>query len=556
MPRPGETRGEYRRRRAQQTQAQSRVPRGSRRVNVVDEPEEEEPTIPHRSEQAHQDSDQQLAQLLDQIEAAMHLEDLEDRGGKKSKQQRPKVMLPKVTSLPPVHDVPEIRTRSQKRTPKHQSETKPSTYAHHLKNGRRFFQKFILPFTYDELVAAETNRKTTLAQLQPEIDRMEDELYPIQAASALFYTSDERLVFVYLGSRTSDMVTLGKDEYMDLADCTKEERLQETLEQKEKAAQEAKEEELRVKERRRKHGQRPLKSNVSPLQDKFLYFHDGFGKSMMDRFPNDDTTYKRHGVADDGRTYHYFDLEKGVKFTCKESESRKLVMSDDDGITGFEPAGTHHMAEGWPQQGHSKKELYLASALSGSGQSTLATRYFYQANEVLEKCVAAAVKEFFPEYYKVGAQVREAGRAVPTSDGLPCGMYLARAVIFKLQVLMHSDQRDFGVSSSFPCGYFEGGYLIVPQLKSKFRYSPGDLAIFYAGLIFHKVATWKARKMKTDDIVAPGRVGMVMFNPAASVEVLNNKEAKFSEKTMYGKLPTTNPGRKEMPPKKKRRVVS
>ncbi|KAL0057307.1 hypothetical protein AAF712_016061, partial [Marasmius tenuissimus] len=550
MPRPGETRGEYRARKATAPARQHRAPRtrAARRATVEseDEPEDEpeqEPEEPQVPQDYGAEIDALFRELVAEIES-MNFEEPEE-GSSQGRTRRPNIMLPKVITLPPVHNVPDIRSSSERRNPRRQSEQKPSEYQHHLKNGLRFIQKFTLPFTFDELVAKSKNKKATLDELEQEVKEMEKESYAIQAGSALFYTKDKVLVFVYLGCRTSDMITtIGDDNFLELSQCSMEEWLQSTLE----------------------HKERPPKTPSSSTVPKF--FADGFTKNMMERLyitshfmaayniPKGDTSRKRHGIDHDGHTYHYFDIEEGIEFTEDENQSRNMVFSEDGGKTALNSAGVFHMAEAWPQAKHKKNELYMGSALSGSGQSMLGTRYFYQANEVLEKCVAIAVKAFFPEIHEIGAKVREAGRTVPTSDGKPCGMYLARAIIFKLQVLLHKDDNDFGVSTSFPCGFFEDGYLIVPQLKSKFRYAPGDLAIFYASLLFHKVMKWKTPKMKKDDVVAPGRVGVVMFNPSASVEELKDKEAKHSERTMFGRLPNIAPTRKETgsPPAKRQRT--
>ncbi|KAJ8083301.1 hypothetical protein PM082_009173 [Marasmius tenuissimus] len=571
MPRPGETRGEYRARRAaapataarqRRAPRQHRAPRtrAARRATVESEDEpENEPEQEFEEPQVPQDYGAEIDALFRELVAeieSMNFEEPEE-GSSQGRTRRPNIMLPKVITLPPVHNVPDIRSSSERRNPRRQSEQKPSEYQHHLKNGLRFIQKFTLPFTFDELVAKSKNKKATLDELEQEVKEMEKESYAIQAGSALFYTKDKVLVFVYLGCRTSDMITtIGDDNFLELSQCSMEERLQLTLERKEAEIREAEEQQLLAQSNRRRHGQRPPKTPSSSTKNMMerLYITSHFMAAY--NIPKGDTSRKRHGIDHDGHTYHYFDIEEGIEFTEDENQSRNMVFSKDGGKTALNSAGVFHMAEAWPQAKHKKNELYMGSALSGSGQSTLGTRYFYQANEVLEKCVAIAVKAFFPEIHEIGAKVREAGRTVPTSDGKPCGMYLARAIIFKLQVLLHKDDNDFGVSTSFPCGFFEDGYLIVPQLKSKFRYAPGDLAIFYASLLFHKVMKWKTPKMKKDDVVAPGRVGVVMFNPSASVEELKDKEAKHSERTMFGRLPNIAPTRKEMgsPPAKRQRT--
>ncbi|KAJ8088210.1 hypothetical protein PM082_013761 [Marasmius tenuissimus] len=397
----------------------------------------EEPQVP---QDYGAEIDALFRELVAEIES-MNFEEPEE-GSSQGRTRRPNIMLPKVITLPPVHNVPDIRSSSERRNPRRQSEQKPSEYQHHLKNGLRFIQKFTLPFTFDELVAKSNNKKATLNELEQEVKEMEKESYAIQAGSALFYTKDKVLVFVYLGCRTSDMITtIGDDNFLELSQCSMEERLQSTLERKEAEIREAEEQQLLAQSNRRRHGQRPPKTPSSSTKNMMerLYITSHFMAAY--NIPKGDTSRKRHGIDHDGHTYHYFDIEEGIEFTEDENQSRNMVFSEDGGKTALNSAGVFHMAEAWPQAKHKKNELYMGSALTGSGQSTLGTRYFYQANEVLEKCVAIAVKAFFPEIHEIGAKVREAGRTVPTSDGKPCGMYLARAIIFKLQVLLHTQHK-------------------------------------------------------------------------------------------------------------------
>jgi hypothetical protein len=49
------------------------------------------------------------------------------------------------------------------------------------------------------------------------------------------------------------------------------------------------------------------------------------------------------------------------------------------------------------------------------------------------------------------------------------GPFLARAIIYKLQSKLHKDSKDAGPCVCFPVGYFEGGEMLFPQLKTKLR---------------------------------------------------------------------------------------
>lgn len=48
------------------------------------------------------------------------------------------------------------------------------------------------------------------------------------------------------------------------------------------------------------------------------------------------------------------------------------------------------------------------------------------------------------------------------------GPFLGRAIIYKLQGVLHRDRNDVGPSICFPVGSFTGGEMLFPQLNSKF----------------------------------------------------------------------------------------
>lgn len=50
------------------------------------------------------------------------------------------------------------------------------------------------------------------------------------------------------------------------------------------------------------------------------------------------------------------------------------------------------------------------------------------------------------------------------------GVWLGRALIYKLQGEMHRDENDVGPTVSFPCGDYNGGEMIIPQIHGKFSW--------------------------------------------------------------------------------------
>ncbi len=118
------------------------------------------------------------------------------------------------------------------------------------------------------------------------------------------------------------------------------------------------------------------------------------------------------------------------------------------------------------------------------------------------------------------------------------------AILYKLQVDLHDDADDDGLSAMLCAGRFNGGILQVPQLglnlrlscfvslyclssKSCFRYRPGDVVLILAAKLFHKVTKWEAVPRKADDTTNPGRMSFVFFSHKDVVDFLETKDEKW-----------------------------
>jgi hypothetical protein len=79
--------------------------------------------------------------------------------------------------------------------------------------------------------------------------------------------------------------------------------------------------------------------------------------------------------------------------------------------------------------------------------------------------LATIFQELFPEEYEEFQSAFKAGVWLQEDPG----PWLGRAIIYKLDGLIHVDRNDKSPTVSFPCGEFEGGELMIPQLDAKFR---------------------------------------------------------------------------------------
>jgi hypothetical protein len=110
--------------------------------------------------------------------------------------------------------------------------------------------------------------------------------------------------------------------------------------------------------------------------------------------------------------------------------------------------------------------LYISGEFTRSGKAAKAIRHYYEVTEGLARILASMFKVLFPEVYKRYTTAFEAG----VWEKADTGPFLARAIVYKLQVELHQDQYEDGPFVSFPCGDYTGGEIVVPQLGAKLGY--------------------------------------------------------------------------------------
>ena len=120
---------------------------------------------------------------------------------------------------------------------------------------------------------------------------------------------------------------------------------------------------------------------------------------------------------------------------------------------------------------------------------------------------------------------------------------------------LHRDKNDVGPSASFPVGYFEGGEMILPQLRTKFRwvkatlfikyayswnlsYRPGCVCLFYSSILYHKVSAFKPLPrtvVQRKESITPGWIGSIFFFHKDSFEKLKGKPKEWGRQTNFGR---------------------
>ena len=101
--------------------------------------------------------------------------------------------------------------------------------------------------------------------------------------------------------------------------------------------------------------------------------------------------------------------------------------------------------------------------MSRTSLGYLSVSGYYLATQATAQEVSDRFKAAFPKEYAKYAQAFEAG-VVNLFD---LGPFIGRALVWKMQVQVHQDGLDEGPGAIFPCGYFHGGHLYIPDLGLK-----------------------------------------------------------------------------------------
>lgn len=109
--------------------------------------------------------------------------------------------------------------------------------------------------------------------------------------------------------------------------------------------------------------------------------------------------------------------------------------------------------------------LFLASPYTRSGNALGAINCWYRATRQVSLTLQIMFRVLFPTLYDTFQKAFDAGVWLEEDPG----PWLGRAIVYKLQGDLHLDGRDCSPTASFPCGYFTGGEMMVPQLGAKLR---------------------------------------------------------------------------------------
>ncbi|KAK0191928.1 hypothetical protein F5146DRAFT_1135653 [Armillaria mellea] len=110
--------------------------------------------------------------------------------------------------------------------------------------------------------------------------------------------------------------------------------------------------------------------------------------------------------------------------------------------------------------------------------------------------------------------------------------FLGLAMVWKLQVDAHVDERNWHLCTITCGGNFMGGALHLPDLDVSLEYKPGDIVIFRSSMLYHSIGEWIPGIMHEGDPCTPGCVSWVHFTHASVVQHLGGKPAGYM-RSMY-----------------------
>ncbi|KAJ7842685.1 hypothetical protein B0H14DRAFT_2447552 [Mycena olivaceomarginata] len=188
-----------------------------------------------------------------------------------------------------------------------------------------------------------------------------------------------------------------------------------------------------------------------------------------------------------------------------------------------EKASVMHFAHFWHQQGTAVEDMGGPShdMRGSSGLQIQANKHYFLADESA-KIISSRFKAVYPEYHASYQRIFDAGVFLKEDPG----PFPARAIVYKLQVYDHRDDKDEGPSATSPSGYWKGGSMCYADLRTKLLYGPGDIVFSMGGDLYHSVEAWEAIPCPPDVAnarITPGRISTVFFCPEKTARALEDK---------------------------------
>ncbi|KLO07948.1 hypothetical protein SCHPADRAFT_944832 [Schizopora paradoxa] len=254
-------------------------------------------------------------------------------------------------------------------------------------------------------------------------------------------------------------------------------------------------------------------------------------QALMHTYPAGKRSHVGDSRHDVNNAKHRFLKLTGRMLTMKTTDrlGNSITTEVPEIVEVEEGNGLLHLSQAWPPQGHPSDLRCSCDFLGGgvsqrfhAGQTCLSQTWDIQ------KHVAMRLKAVDPHLYAEVEKDFKAGKQV--AKHIMPGPYLSVAYLYKLQVGIHRDTNDYGLSAMVNFGSYTGGNLHVPQLGLKLKYQPGDVCFLRAMDLYHEVRKWQATPKMLGSSAEPGRVSMVFFNNKDAHNVLKDKKKGWLSK--------------------------
>ncbi|KAJ3474104.1 hypothetical protein NLI96_g12650 [Meripilus lineatus] len=177
-------------------------------------------------------------------------------------------------------------------------------------------------------------------------------------------------------------------------------------------------------------------------------------------------------------------------------------------IIKYDRKGVRHDCQYWAERGHPNRVRPSAALLGKSSAERDRIVHLTHSDWKIQDLITRYIKRFFPNEFRLLKIAFDRGHWASSDyndKGYEGGIFFNRVTLWKSTARMHRDRKDY-LCAMFCSGAFEGGELILPDVRLKFKYSPGDIVIFFSDAFYHSILPWAPLLKQPTDILTPGQV--------------------------------------------------
>ncbi|KAJ3476392.1 hypothetical protein NLI96_g11187 [Meripilus lineatus] len=255
-------------------------------------------------------------------------------------------------------------------------------------------------------------------------------------------------------------------------------------------------------------------ANRQPAVLYLSYHYDAEGNKIRDNIPDRALLAKHINTQKLAHEFpNQIDISSGdQRHEADQSYPLMFYKVAGTDIIRYEHKGVRHDCQYWTEQGHPDRVRPSAALLGRSSAERNRIVQLTHTDWKIQDLVSRYVKRFFPQQFRLLKIAFDRGHWASSDyneEGYEGGIFFNRVTLWKSTARMHRDRKDY-LCAIFCSGAFEGGELVLPDVRMKFKYSPGDIVIFFSDAFYHSILPWAPLLKQPEDIVSPGRVSWVL----------------------------------------------